>query len=108
MYLRRDDAAELCSSQSVISGAEIIPSGSVDIMSRYTRRIFSEDNGETELEMPVNVAVKIPRTGVVSGPTNGNVITSRSERDDVTTRWIGVVVGCLSCAANNVENVLLR
>ena len=69
---------------------------------------LSKDNSEAGFQMPVDVAVEEPGSGVVSGETDGNVVTSGTDVDDITTRGVGVVVGVGASAANDIEDVTVQ
>lgn len=47
-----------------------------------------------------------PWAGVVSHPTNGNIITGRTQRHDITTGRIGIVIDFLASAPHNIKRML--
>ena len=69
-------------------------------------RLLGEDNGETGLEVEVNVAVEEPRARVVGGEANGDVVTVAADVHDVTLGRVLVVVGGLTRRTDDVERVL--
>ena len=61
--------------------------------STVQRRTFGEDDGKTSFQVPINVAMEEPCSGVVSLESEGCVASV--DRQHVTTRWVdevGVVV----------------
>ena len=67
---------------------------------------FSKDNSEAGFQMPVDVAVEEPGSGVVGGETDGNIVASTTSVDNITNDGIDVVGSSLTSTANNVEVVL--
>ena len=67
---------------------------------------LSKDNSEAGFQMPVDVAVEEPGSGVVSGETDGNIVASATSVDNITNDGIDVVGSSLTSTANNVEVVL--
>ena len=67
---------------------------------------LSENNSETGFQMPVDVAVEEPGSGVVSGETDGNIVASATSVDNITNDRVNVVGSSLTGTANNVEVVL--
>lgn len=56
--------------------------------------------------MPVDVAVKEPGSGVISGETDSNVVGASTSVDDVTNDRVNIVVSGLTSTADHVEIVL--
>ena len=67
---------------------------------------LSENNSETGFQMPVDVAVEEPGSGVVSGETDGNIVASATSVDNITNDRVNVVGSSLTGTADNVEVVL--
>ena len=60
------------------------------------------------LKMPVDMAMQEPGTGIVGLESDGNVVTSGTDVDDITTRGVGVVVDVGASAANDIEDVTVQ
>lgn len=56
-------------------------------------RLFREDNGEPEVEVPVDVTVEDPGAGVVRVELDGDVVSLATRADDVTADGVFVRVG---------------
>jgi hypothetical protein len=63
---------------------------------------------DLQLEMPVDVTVEEPRSGVVSRPADGNIISGITNANHITTRRVIVVVIRLSSRANDVKDVAVQ
>ena len=70
------------------------------------RRILGEDDGQPSDEMEVDVTVEEPRTRVVGGEADGDVVAVAADVHDVTLGRVLVVVGGLTGRADDVERVL--
>lgn len=55
--------------------------------------------------MPINVAVEEPGARVVRIETEGHIIASNTDVDDITPDRVGVVVRRAPCHANDVEGM---
>ena len=58
--------------------------------------------------MPVDVAVKEPRTWVVSEEPNRDIVCVTADAHDVTDHRIDIIVGRVTSAADNVECVSVQ
>lgn len=56
--------------------------------------------------MPVNMAVKEPRAGVIRNEAEGDVVATTPNTEDVAARRVHIVVGGTASGADNVESVL--
>ena len=94
--------------ERVIDGAELLPRRRDRIRDRGTTDGLSEDDGETSLEVEVDVAVEEPRARVVGLEADRNVVArgGGSRGDDVAPDRVVVVVVGGTCAAYNSEGVL--
>ena len=79
----------------------------MDVRGRHIRNIFSENNSKTRVQMPVDVAVKEPRAGVVGFKADGDLITcAGANAYNVALYRVDEVVGRAVRATNNVERML--
>ena len=58
--------------------------------------------------MPINMTVHNPRAGVISAETNGNVVTSSADADDVALDRVDEVVGAAAGATDDVEGMSVQ
>lgn len=56
--------------------------------------------------MPINMAVEEPRTGIVGGEAEGDVIAGRTDRNNISSNGIVIVVSRASSASYNGKGVL--
>ena len=70
--------------------------------------VLSHDDRKAEIEVPVDVAMEEPRSGVVRLEADGDVVTidGRARAHDVAENRVVVVVGRTPCAADDGEDVL--
>jgi hypothetical protein len=96
--------------KGIIDRAKIIPRLRSGILPDDVRRVLGKDNGETELEVPVNVAeshrekelqelskenvpVEEPRASVVCAEADRDVVAGCADADHVAAGRVDVVVG---------------
>jgi hypothetical protein len=58
----------------------------------YIRNVLRHDDGESGIQMPVDMAVKKPWTRVVRSEPYSNVVACAASRDGISLDWIGEVV----------------
>lgn len=60
------------------------------------------------LQMPVNVAMQEPWSGVVSGESERDIVSGASDAHDITAHGIDVVVRRASSNAHDVKRVSME
>ena len=94
--------------ERVIDGAELLPRRRDRVRDRGATDGLSEDDGEASLEVEVDVAVEEPRSRVVGGEADRDVVIvrGRARRDDVAPDRVVVVVRRRASGADDREGVL--
>jgi hypothetical protein len=77
----------------------------IGILDKFGRRRGDVFQKNSHFQVPVDVAVKQPRTGVVSEEPNCDIVCFTAEAHDVTNHRIDIIVGRGTSAADNVECV---
>jgi hypothetical protein len=65
-------------------------------------------NNDSRFKVPVNVAVKEPWAGVVSGEADSNFIAICASAHNVADGRIDVVVSRRACTANHMEGMAMK
>ena len=61
------------------------------VRNRRLPTALRKDHSKPDLQMPINVTVEEPRTGVVGAETDGDVVGRGTDVDDVTDDGVDVV-----------------
>ena len=77
------------------------------VRNRRLPQTLRKDHSEADLQMPIDMTVEEPRTGVVGAETDGDVVGRGTDVDDVPDDGVDVVGLGLARAADDVEVVLL-
>jgi len=94
--------------ESVISRAQCTPIRRDGISRSNLRYCLGKYDSESQLKMPVNMAMEEPRPGVISLESDSDVVTQTTNVDNVTDDGIVIVVRCTSGAADDMEVVSMQ
>jgi len=94
--------------KSIVRRAQVLPFLGDGVRSGDFRYVFSKDESETKVKMPVNVTMQEPRTWVIGFEANGNVIAWTANADYIPNDGIVVVVIRAVRTADNGEIMAVK
>jgi len=96
---------ELVRLESIVDWAELVP-GFGDLLLLQSAGVLGEHDGEANFQVPIDVTVKEPGTGIVGDESEGRVVRNgRSSRHNVANNRIDKVVGRVASTADHMEVV---
>jgi len=91
-----------------VQRAQALPSLVRRVVGSNVLGIFSEHNSQAGLQVPVNMAVEEPRSGIVSDKAEGHVVSLCADAHGVPTNRVCIVVCVASRDSDNVKVVTVK